>query len=199
LDAEPTPRRRWPKWLSLAGWSLLAVVGTTLLVGIATVMFGAVHGTEFCPQTFERRSYSYYELPIIGVQVTGEQYEDLTGTAELCLTSNKYVAPPTGGKQDWHVLAGSRGTRQRQPGDAHILMEYLDAKEGDEKTSSYRWVEWSEKHASLAKVFWPAIRQAAIREHYAAMPDLFDLTKSIDDPAQLQRELDRLLAEKLKP
>src|SRR5262249_25757702 len=109
--------RRWPPWLPKAGWTVLGLLAATLLVVVATVTFGGVHGTEFCPQTFERRSYSYYELPIVRVQMTGEQHEDLTGDTELLVTSKKYVAAPAGGKKDWHVLAGSRGTRSRRPGD----------------------------------------------------------------------------------
>jgi hypothetical protein len=175
----------------------LGLSGSALIVFVATAIFGAVQGTEFCPQTFERRSYSHFELPIIGVQVTGERHEDLTGTTELCLTSNNYITPPAGGKQDWHVLVGSRGTRLRRPGDAGILLQYLDATEGKEKDSTYRWAEWSENHASLAKVFWPAVQRLAIHELYVFMPDLFDLAKTIDDPAKLQKELDRTTAQKL--
>src|SRR5437763_4737012 len=94
--------RRWPRWLPIVVWSILGALGATLLVFLATVTFGAVHGTEFCPQTFERRSYSYYELPLRHIQTTGERHEDLTGATEEHVTSNKYTAPG-GGKNDWQV------------------------------------------------------------------------------------------------
>jgi hypothetical protein len=195
--SSPTPAaattRRWPFWLAIAGWSILAVGGTALVVFLATVTFGAVHGTEFCPQTFERRTYAYYEVPIVGIQVTGEKHEDKTGGTEMSLTANKLITPPAGGNQDWHVLIGSRGTRLRRPGDAHILIEYLDAKESDDY---HRWARWSESHAALAKAFWPGVQRLAIGEAYVYMPDLFDLAKSIDDPVKLQQEVDRLVAEK---
>jgi len=196
--SSPTTRaitiRSWPLWLSIVGWSILGVAGTALVIFLATVTFGAVHGTEFCPQTFERRSYAYYELPIVGIQVTGEKHEDKTGGTEMSLTANKLITPPPGAKQDWHVLIGSRGARLRRPGDAHILIEYLDAKESDDY---HRWARWSESHATLAKVFWPGVQRLAIGEAYVYMPDLFDLAKSIDDPVKLQQEVDRLVAEKL--
>jgi hypothetical protein len=193
-SASRTIVRRWPKWLPLVGWSVLGVLAMTLLVFIATVTFGAVHGTEFCPQTFERRSYSYYELPIIRIQVTGERHDDLTGETEACVTTNKFVMPAAGGKQDWHVLVGSRGTRLRRPGDAGILVQYLDATESD---NSHRWVQWSNKNKQLAKLLWPAVQQLAIHELYVYIPDLFDLTKTIDDPAKFKKELDHVVAEKL--
>src|SRR5436190_2321168 len=194
----PSPRpaaaHQWPRWLPIAGWSVLGILGLTLLVFVATVTFGAVHGTEFCPQTFERRSYSYYELPLAHIQMTGERHEDLTGDTEKCITSNKFITPAGSGQKDWHVLVGSRGTRLRRPGDAGILMQYLDA---EESGSMHRWVRWSDQHGPLAMVFWPAVQRLALCEMYIFMPELFDLTKSNDDPIKLQLELDRLVAQKL--
>jgi hypothetical protein len=194
----PHPTRRpWPRWLPLAGWSFLGILGVTLLVFIVTITFGAVHGTEFCPQTFERRSYSYYELPLVGLQITGEIHEDLTGNTEKTVTSNNYITvPPGGGKKDWHVLVGSRGTRLRRPGDAGILVQYLDA---TEIGSSLRWDAWTENHAEQAKLLWPAIQQLALQEKYVYVPDLFDLAKTIEDPTNLKAAINRLLTEKLPP
>jgi hypothetical protein len=190
------PSRRWPKWLGIAGWSLLGLLGVTMLVFIATVTFGAVHGTEFCPQTFKRRSYSYYELPIVRLQLTGERHEDITGDTELAITTNKFITPPASPKTDWHVLIGSRGTRLRRPGDAHILMQYLDAKDSE---SNYRWLKWSTDHPPLAQVFWPAVQQVAIEELYVYVPDLFDLAKTIDDPTELKAALDRVVTQSIPP
>jgi hypothetical protein len=192
--SRPVARRRWPKWVPIAGWSLLGLLGATLLVYMATVTFGAVHGIEFCPQTFERRSYSFYELPILGIQITGNRREDLTAAAETFLTSQKYIAPPAAGQQDWHIVVGSRGPRLQRRGDAHILIQYLDAKDGKDY---HRWVKWSEDHPSLAKIFWPAVQRLAAHELYVFIPDLFDLAKAIDDPVKLQQELDRDVARRL--
>jgi hypothetical protein len=189
-----TSTKRWPRWLPVVGWSILGVLGLTLLMFIATITFGAVHGTEFCPQTFERRSYSYYELPVLEIQVTGEQHEDLTGDTEKTVTSKSYVTPPPGGKQDWHVLVGSRGARNRRPGDAGILLKYLDA---TDVGSNLRWNHWTEEHDEQAKVLWPAVQQLALHELYVFVPDLFDLTKTISDPAALKAATDKLLAQRL--
>jgi hypothetical protein len=187
--------RTWPRWFPIAGWSILGVLGAILLVLVATFMFGAVHGTEFCPQTFERRSYSYYELPIVRIQVTGEKHEDLTGETEKCVTTNNWISTSNTAKKDWHVLVGSRGSQVRRPGDAGILMKYLDAIQSGK---DYRWVRWSNDHQELAKVLWPTVQRLAIREMYLFVPDLFDLAKRIDNPAQLQQTLDQLLAQKLR-
>jgi hypothetical protein len=195
MALSPRPAQRpWPRWVAIAGWSILGILGTTLLVFIATLTFGGVHGTEFCPQTFERRSYSYYELPVAGIQMTGEQHEDLTGDTEKLVTSSKFIPAPTVAKKDWHVLGGSHGSRARQPGDAGILIAYLDARESG---GTHRWVRWSEKHEELAKVLWPAVQELAVHDAYLSMPDAFDVAKSHTDPAKLKQELDQLLSRKL--
>jgi hypothetical protein len=126
--------------------------------------------------------------------MTGEQHEDLTGDTEKLVTSKGYIKPLPTGKKDWHVLAGSRGTRSRRPGDAGILVQYLDATEVGE---THRWVRWSENYDEAAKVVWPAIQQLAEHEQYVLVPDVFDLAKTIDDPQQLKLAIDRLLAGKL--
>src|SRR6476620_2654488 len=138
-NSNQSSRSKARPWFPIVGWTIVGLLGVTLLVFVATVLFGAVHGTEFCPQTFERRSYSYYELPIVRIQVTGERHQDLTGDTEKSITTQKFITPQSGGNQDWHVLLGSSGTRLRQPGDAHILMQYLDALDSD---NYHRWLEW---------------------------------------------------------
>src|SRR5437868_7260121 len=119
-DTKEATTARFAKWFPVVGWTIVGLLGSTLLVFVATVMFGAVHGVEFCPETFERRSYSYYELPLIRVQITGERHEDLTGPTEQFVSSKNYIT--SGTKKEWHVLVGSQGTRLRRPGDAGILM-----------------------------------------------------------------------------
>jgi len=186
--------RRWPKWVPIAGWSLLGLLCAMLFVFVVIVTFGAVRGTEFCPQTFERRSYWLHELPLTGIQVTGIRRKNESQATELFITSNKYVAAPAAGtKQDWHLIAGSRGVASTK-GDAGILMTYLDAKDGDDY---HRWVKWSEEHPKLAPILWPAIQRLARHELYIFVPDLFDLAKTIEDPVKLRQELDRTVANKL--
>jgi tetratricopeptide (TPR) repeat protein len=187
-------RRRWPKWLPWIGWCAFGILASALLVWIVTLWFGGVHGIEFSPQTFERRSYSFYELPIIGIQVTAIRHEDVTKSTELFLATNKYITPPKGGRQDWHIVIGTRGQKARRKGDASILMRYFDA---EESGNYHRWVKWSEDHPKLAKVFWPAVQRLALHELYVFVPDLFDLAKRYDDPAALKQALDRAVVSSL--
>src|SRR6476620_5349369 len=89
------------RWTPILGWTFIGLLGVTLFISVLTVMFGGVHGLEFCPQTFERRSYSFYELPVLRIQVTGERNEDLTGPTEKYVRTQKYFTAGTG-KRDWH-------------------------------------------------------------------------------------------------
>jgi hypothetical protein len=191
----PTARRAWPRWIPITFWVVLTAASLVLFVLLLTITLGAVHGTEFSPQTFERRSYSRYELPLIGVQVKPEQREDLTTVAETFLTTNKYITPPPKGtKEIWHVVVGSHGTRRLRRGDANILMQYLDAQDGK---TTHRWVKWSEDHPQLAKVFWPAVQKLAIHDLYVFLPDLFELTKLHTDPVALKAALDAEVVKRL--
>jgi 3-methyladenine DNA glycosylase AlkC len=188
-------RRDWPRWLVYTLWVVLGTLAAALFVYVATLWFGGVHGTEFSPQTFERRSYSFYELPLVRWQVTAIRHDDLTGTTETFLTTNSYIpAPPAGAPQDWHIIVGSQGTKLARKGDASILMQYLDAQDS---ADYHRWVKWSEDNPKLAKIFWPAVQRLAKDDLYVFIPDLFLLAKEADDPVKLQASLDQLVAAKL--
>jgi hypothetical protein len=179
----------------IALWTVLGGLALVLVLGMLTITLGGVHGTEFSPQTFERRSYSCYELPLVGWQVTAMRREDLSTVVETFLTSNKYIAPlPKGGQQDWHIIFGSRGTRLYRRGDAHILMQYLDAQDAK---SMHRWVKWSEDHPQLAKTFWPAVQRLAMHELYVFVPELFELTKQHSDPVAFQAALNQEVVARL--
>jgi hypothetical protein len=183
-----------PRWLVRTIGSLVAVLLIGGFLFAVTVTFGAIHGTEFCPQTFERRQYVYYELPVVHLQVRGERHESVVSATETYLAANKLITPPADGQEDWHLVVKFRGANETGRGDADILMKYLDAKDSDDY---HRWVAWSEQHADQAKVFWPAIQELALHELYVFTPEAFDLARTIDEPAELKKRLDALVAEKL--
>lgn len=160
---------------------------------LITRTFGAVRGTEFSPDTFERRSFQYYQLPLVHLQLTGEKQEDTSGATELFVLNNNYVTPAQSLTPEWHVVSSWRGAVP-STGDAQILMQYLDAKTSD---NYHRWVKWSEDHTAAAKVLWPAVQQLAQHKLYVHIPDLFDAAKRCDDSAKLKTELDRIIASRV--
>ncbi len=169
----------------------LAAVG---VVSLATLWFGAVHGVELNPYTLARRSYFFYEIPLIRWQVRGIKREDVSSITVDFLEGEKYVPPAKGAPNVWHVVTGYRGVRAVTIGDADILVRYLEAQDGDDY---HIWVKWSEEHPKLAKVFWPAVSRLAQEEEYVHIPELFDLAVAATDPVVLQASLNRKIAERL--
>ena len=195
--AAPAKRRtgKATKWFVRVGLTAFAGIAAVLLGLLLTLMFGGVHGIEFCPQTFERRSYSFYEIPWIGVQVRGVRHVDLTGEVEKHLVKQSLVPIAAKAPQrNWHIVHGWRGASSRETGDAAILMNYLDAQDAEEKLV---WLDWSEKNPKLATVLWPAIARLSRDDLYVFIPELIALTKHVEDPVQFQQKLNLSLADKL--
>jgi tetratricopeptide (TPR) repeat protein len=192
--AKSTPRRKWPNWLLWTGWSLLGLLAGAALLGLVILWFGSVWGVELNPYTLARRSYLFYEIPLIHLQVRGIKREDVGSIAVDTLQNQKYVTAAKGAPDVWHVVTGYRGWRRVTLGDADILVRYLDAQDGD---NYHLWVKWSEQNPKLAKVFWPAVSRLAQEEQYVHIPELFDLAEAATDPIALQASLNRKVAELL--
>ena len=187
-------RAKLSPWLARAGIGALAIILTALLGIMLTLMFGSVHGVEFCPQTFERRAYSFYEVPWIGLQVRAVRHLDLTGPVEKHLVEKKLVKPPAKSPVNWHIVRGVRGGGPPQTGDAEILTKYLDAQDAEEK---HVWLDWTEKHPQQASVLWPAVAQLSREDLYIFVPEFIDLAKHSTDPVHFRQQLSSRLAEKL--
>jgi hypothetical protein len=171
----------------LLGLGMLSLFGVVL-----TVMFGGVHGIEFCPQTFERRSYSFYEIPWLGIQVRSVRHRDMTGPVEKHLLSNKLIPVGSKSPRTWHIVIGVRGAARPQTGDAEILCRYFDACDAEEQ---YVWLDWTQKHPQLASSLWPAIAQLSREDLYVYVPELIELAKNSQDSIRFQQQLNMRLAE----
>lgn len=168
---------------------LVAVVAAVVLVGfvaLATLVQGRVSGTEFSPDTFQQRSFTFWEIPLVHLQISpirrSGSVNSLTNylKAKNLITSNS--KQPT-----WHLVELSRGAVSASPGDAEILVGYLDANGGGTTT----WRTWSNDHPKRAAVLWPRVQQLAKRELYLLMPDLFEIARQAESPEQLRQQLDR--------
>ena len=188
-------RKPWPRWVVWTCWSLLGVLIAVSVVALLTLWFGGVHGVELNPYTFARRSYSFYEIPLVRWQVRGIRREDVSSNTVEFLALNKYVAAAKGAPNEWHIVIGTRGVRAPVIGDADILVRYLEAQDAD---AHHLWEDWSRANPKLAAVFWPAVSRLAQEEEYVFIPDLFDLAASASDPVALQGALNKKVAERLK-
>lgn len=192
-----TPKRskafRLPNWVY---WLLLALLAVAFLGGM-TMIFGRVSGEEFSPHDFKRRTFSYYEIPVVGLQVWPVKRFDATGDVETELVAKKIIVPTTPKEPRWDLVAGYRGTAQVADGDARILCHYLDRPDDQ---GSRTWLKWTTDKPKLAKVLWPWIAKLAEQELYLFMPDVFELamgaTESDEGVKAFEQSLSDLLASK---
>jgi hypothetical protein len=181
----------WGGFIGLAGLSLAACA---VMIALVTLFFGRVAGTEFNPQTFERRQFSFFEIPLIRLQVTSLSRADISGPVEQHVRSQGYVKPTPGVPETWHLVALRRSTYAATPTDPLILQRYLDARDADD---AHYWQNWNVKHPQLAKVLWPEVARLARLNLYVQLPPLFALARDATDPqtfavALRQASLDQL-------
>jgi hypothetical protein len=187
LAAPGTGTGRGVYWL----WGIVVTLGLAVAVLIATLLFGQHGGEEFCPDTFTRRSFFYFQIPLVGIQVTPIFRDDTTNSLENYLIAGKFVTRTATDNPRWDLVtalsAGSRVVR----GDAEILCNYLDMADDN---SRLVWQHWSDTNPEAAKVLWPVVAQLARQQLYLLLPELFELASVESDPKTLAQELDQSLA-----
>lgn len=176
---------------------ILVAVIFLLIAGSLTVMAvlasGNVSGTEFSPTTFEVRQFSYYELPVVHLQLTPVERSNQSPVLDSFLENEKLLPPSGGSNVDWHLVSVERSGITVQEGDAELLVRYLQASGFGVNISV---LDWSKKHPELAKAFWPVIIRIARRHEYILIPDVFSLALEAKTPQELSDSLHRDLAQR---
>jgi hypothetical protein len=180
---------------SVVGLSALVLSVAAVLLLLVTFVFGSVHGTEFNPQTFERRMFGFHEIPLVRLQVTPLWRTEANGAVEQLIIAQPYVKPEPNAPEQWHLISLTRRNYKQPPTDVQILARYLDAQDEDEE--SY-WTEWSIKHPELAAIFWPEVARLARLEQYVLLPPLFELARNADDVKKFQSDLKQLQTKQLQ-
>jgi hypothetical protein len=171
--------------------AIVGLLGVLLIGGWSTVQFGMIHGDEFSPDTFKRRTYTYYRIPLVHWQVTGIDYTDTTGSLEQHLKANKLVPISKPAKPTWHTIQASAGVRQLPVGDAAILYRYLDAATAP---GGKEWLDWTTSQPKAAAVMWPVVAQLARDQLYLYLPELLELANKADNVATFTTELNAFAA-----
>lgn len=175
------------------GLFVVPVAAAAVFVLLTTVVrYGFVHGEEFAPDTFQRRSYRYYELPLIRLKITPVKRTVHRSSLEEMLVNKSYV-PKKEPPDRWDLVVAYRGVSPWRQGDAQLLCDYLDAEDSAGNFGSY-WEKWTKDHPELAKVLWSEVAQLARRDLYALIPPVFERAVAHDDPAQLRQDLQGMLA-----
>lgn len=184
----PTRPRNPRLLLGIAG-----LAGLVLVFYIGTRFFGLVRGEEFTPDLFQRRTFEYYEIPLIRIQVTPIARQDNTNSLERYLRGQKFVPAARPTPPRWDLVSCSQAGRGVAVGDADILCAYLDAKDAED---TYVWRTWTEKHADLAKILWVEADHLADQRLYLLIPDLFELAARAADTAKFHRTLRQTMADR---
>ncbi len=170
---------------------VLGGLGVVLAVLTATVLFGQHRGEEFCPNTFSRRTFFYFQIPLVGIQVTPIFRDDTTNSLENYLVANNLIKTASTAPLRWDLVrafgVGSGAVR----GDAEILSNYLDATDAD---GDLFWQKWSDKQGESAKLLWPPVAELARQQLYILVPELFELAGAEPDAKRLAGRLHQSLA-----
>ncbi len=166
---------------------LVALLGAALLI----LVFGMVHGEEFSPSGFRRRSFTYYEIPLLGGQISPVFREARDGLLSKHLQRHELI-PISREADRWDVVYRTSMSRAREHGAAYTLCAYLDMQ--DEQRNP-RWLVWTKDHPELAKVLWPEIAALAADQVYFAVPEMMECASLVTSPDQLRSELKTIAAE----
>lgn len=184
---QPNSNPRMKKVIITIALTLLVVAPLTCFVVIFT---GSVSGTEFSPDTFERRFYTYVEIPFFHIQISPIIRERLPSALLKHLKNNNYITEAEILNPRWDIIYESRLKPNSPRCDARLLWQYLDRQNAGAEQS---WLRWSKENPKLAKVFWPAIAKVARMKHYLLVPELFRLARQFSDPNLLKSEIDTYL------
>jgi hypothetical protein len=179
-------------WGGIIGLTALALAGMAVVVALATLLFGGVAGYEFNPQTFERRRFAFFEIPLLRLQVTPLKRTGVSGPVEQSITGNNYVQPDAKAPETWHLISFHRSNYAPSPTDTQILIRYFDAE--NPEGGNY-WQDWTIEKPQLAKLLWPEVARLARLELYVLLPPLFELAREAKDPTQFAKDLNALQAQ----
>jgi hypothetical protein len=170
--------------MAVAGLVILAL---TMVLLLAAFFFGGVTGEEFNPETFQRRRFQFYEIPLLRVQIWPLSRSDASGELEKLARAQGYVATKLPTDAQWHLFSFRRGAAASPPFDAQILQRYLDAI--DDSRNQY-WHLWSTAHPQRAKLFWPHVSRFARLRLYVVLPHLFEIARTAEDDASFTTALE---------
>ena len=179
---------------------LLITLGIAAVMGIALLLYVNLgcnyHGTEFSPDDFTVRYFSYSYEPITDWVIRGRSFEDDYYSIMLPdLVGDAYIKPIFKKDKTWHLLEDNGTYSQEFPSDsdARLLVDFLIL---DDENDENLWTVWNTDHPKLAKIFWPAIAQMARDEIYLTVGDV--LTFAIDsdhsDPKLFEADLRKEVA-----
>ncbi|MEM7311698.1 MAG: hypothetical protein AAF497_00965 [Planctomycetota bacterium] len=178
----------WRNAIPIFIFALLAI----LALGMLIMIFGLVEGEEFSPDAFQRRSFSYYQLPMFRLQVTPVNRAQIPQDVEDMIAKEIKAPKAAIATNKWEISQlVYPGGRVSWEGDCKILCDYLDLKNNKKQ---FVWEKWGKKHPEMAKVLWPVVASVARKGMYVLIPDIFKIAESANNKDELSGRLDEFLA-----
>lgn len=176
----------------------MIVVLCTLLIGIGVTVVvaikGNVSGTEFAPSHFQRRDFSFYEIPGLNMQITPIRRSTAADPLQTQIRTKGWIQVPRGQKPNtWHLVRLSRGP-STTPAVASLLVDEMHVGLPNDPF----WKDWNNDHPKCAATLWPVVQRLAERELYVLIPELMSLARSLpgdDNGKQLAAAIDDWLIE----
>lgn len=157
----------------------LAVVGLLIAWG-AFMSWASIQGTEFSPNSFQMRNFSYSRVPGTRLRLGATR---LGAPWSVASTDVLKHLPIVTAPQQWHI---SRISNSQEPAfGAEILVEALQQRNAD---GNDFWGKWSFDNPKLAAILWPLVQQVAIHELYECIPEILEIAESSSDPASLEQQ-----------
>jgi hypothetical protein len=186
-NASSSQPRKLPTRIAVIALLLVGLIAMVFVGFIMTLAFGGVAGEEFSADSFSRRSFWYYQVPLLGLQITPIYREDMTNELESALQTRGCLPPATDNASRWDLASATHdGGESLVHGDASILCDYLDAVDQDGK---HLWLTWTDEHPQLAQQFWPEVARLARRQLYMFLPALFEIAGNTTEAPELSRKL----------
>lgn len=190
MAAKIIRRQGSPLWLKI----FIGVVAVMMFSGVlyvTTTIFGHVSGVEFSPETFSRRDFLYYEIPLVRLKVTPIMRSAHAGPVEDLVLAEKHITAAASAKT-WDLVYIQKGAASiRQESEAQVLAFFLDA---TDHGSASVWAKWSEQNPTLAAELWPVVQKYAQSGLYLQLPPLFRLAREATSASELKQELQREMA-----
>ncbi|QDT08982.1 hypothetical protein K239x_09250 [Planctomycetes bacterium K23_9] len=168
---------------------VFSTLGLSLLIFFVVYTQGHVTGREFSPSHFKSRSFTFYEIPLLHIQITPIRRKSAALAAASYVRQSALINAPKGEPDDWHLVHLSRGLSGATPADAQLLVDQLEMY-GDKDTF---WRKWSIDHPKHAAVVWPIVQRLATRELYVLIPMVMELAHKEMPVEELSAEIDGLL------
>lgn len=195
-DPRPQTRRRLARSRGSLFW-IVGLGGGILVAFLTTVMaiFGRVSGVEFSPTHFETRQFSFFEIPLLQLQISAIRRDRITPDVNSYLATSSLITRPATPPDTWHLVELRRWALAPVNGEAKHLIRCLDYQTPGGSGSGSFWKAWSQQHPEAARILWPRVQGLACKEQYALIPEVLRIAAlRAASPVALREELDRHIA-----